>query len=233
MWLAAVAARLGLGDTARAYLYDLGISPHLKHNGTFFNGYALHPQQRDDGPAYGHALWAYAGAVNEMLLQSYNGRIRVFPAVPREWTGAFAHLRAVGAFLVTSEYRQGVIPYIVVHSEVGGPCQVVSPWSETQIHDLTTGRKITTTSERLVCWKTEVEHTYRLEPLSAPPRPEKARVIGGRRQRQPRVYWGPAHLANPEERKRAPVFLGKPRQWVPLPPETVYLPPAPGAKPAR
>ena len=234
MWLAAVAARLGLGDTARAYLYDLGISPHLKHNGTFFNGYALHPQQRDDGLAYGHALWAYAGAVNEMLLQSYNGRIRVFPAVPREWTGAFAHMRAVGAFLVTSEYRQGVIPYIVAHSEVGGPCQVVSPWSETQIHDLTTGRKITTTSERLVCWKTEVEHTYRLEPLSAPPRPEKARVIGGRRQLQPRVYWGPTHLANPEERKRAPVYLGKPRQWVPLPPETVYLPPArAGAKPAR
>ena len=47
MWLAAVAARLGLGDTARAYLYDLGIFPHLKHNGTFFNGYALHPRSSE------------------------------------------------------------------------------------------------------------------------------------------------------------------------------------------
>jgi len=220
MWLAAVAARLGLGDTARAYLYDLGIFPHLKHNGTFFNGYALHAQHRDDGLAYGHALWAFAGAINEMLLQSYNNRIRVFPAVPKEWTIAFAQMRAAGAFLITSEYEQGTIPYIAIQSEFGGPCSVVSPWKKTYLYDLTADQLVTTSTEAIINWTTTAEHVYRLSDTEESAQSGSMQILSGQRQQNPRVYWGPNYLAHPEETKRSPIYLGKPRQWVFLFPET-------------
>jgi hypothetical protein len=67
-------------------------------------------------------------AVNEMLIQSYNGRIRVFPAVPEDWPAAFT-LRAVGGFLVTSERAAGQEPeYVLVRSLLGNECAVVNPW---------------------------------------------------------------------------------------------------------
>src|SRR5262249_50967951 len=43
------------------------------------------------------------GAINEMLLQSYQGVLRVFPNWPRNRDARFGQLRAYGAFLVTSE----------------------------------------------------------------------------------------------------------------------------------
>lgn len=67
-------------------------------------------------------------AVNEMLMQSYDGKIRVFPATPADWPAAFT-LRAVGGFLVASEIEAGHAPdYVLVTSLLGKECRVVSPW---------------------------------------------------------------------------------------------------------
>jgi alpha-L-fucosidase 2 len=65
--------------------------------------------------------------INEMLLQSHDGKIRVFPAAPQEWDCRFT-LHAVGAFVVTSERIQGKPAYIAVESLKGRPCRVVNPW---------------------------------------------------------------------------------------------------------
>jgi hypothetical protein len=67
-------------------------------------------------------------AVNEMLLQSHEGFLRLFPVWPRELSAKFGKLRAVGAFLVSSELRDGEVKELVVESEKGRSCIVLNPW---------------------------------------------------------------------------------------------------------
>jgi alpha-L-fucosidase 2 len=75
----------------------------------------------------------YGAAVNEMLLQSNEGKIRVFPAVPQKWPAAF-RLRARGAFMVSSEMLDdGTITGILAESEKGNICRVVNPWPDKKL----------------------------------------------------------------------------------------------------
>jgi hypothetical protein len=66
--------------------------------------------------------------VNECLMQSYNGTIRLFPNWPMEQRAAFQTLRAVGAFLVSAACADGAVQWVEVHSEAGGLLRVVNPW---------------------------------------------------------------------------------------------------------
>ncbi len=71
---------------------------------------------------------AVPSCVNEMLLQSHEGLLRLFPVWEREKDAAFHQLRGYGAFLVSAEHRSGVIRNVTVFSEKGRPCSVLSPW---------------------------------------------------------------------------------------------------------
>lgn len=72
-------------------------------------------------------------AVNEMLLQSHEGKIRVFPARPQNQSMAFT-LRARGGFIVSSRVEEnGDIPGIEVKSLNGNECRVQNPWKDNQI----------------------------------------------------------------------------------------------------
>jgi len=66
--------------------------------------------------------------VNEMLLQSYEGVIRLFPVWPRERAARFETLRAAGAFLISAELRDGVVQPVIIESEKGCDCTVQNPW---------------------------------------------------------------------------------------------------------
>src|SRR5579885_3338383 len=76
-------------------------------------------------------LWssiAFTAAVNEMLLQSWGGRLRIFPAVPEEWTDvSFRDLRAQGGVLVSGVMRSGEIVSATLRAERGGEVKVVWP----------------------------------------------------------------------------------------------------------
>ena len=66
-------------------------------------------------------------AVNEMLLQSWDGVLRLFPV----WSGkdaSFHHLRAVGAFVVSASLKSGIVTGFSIISEAGGACLLESPW---------------------------------------------------------------------------------------------------------
>ena len=67
-------------------------------------------------------------AVNEMLLQSHEDVIRFFPVWPENLDARFGDLRAVGAFLVSAELRNGVVGRVKIRSEKGQPCTVQNPW---------------------------------------------------------------------------------------------------------
>ncbi len=72
--------------------------------------------------------FAYASGLQEMLLQSQSGVIEVFPAIPADWKDiSFNHLRAMGAFLVSAELKDGKVVSLNVYSEKGGTLRIVSP----------------------------------------------------------------------------------------------------------
>lgn len=74
--------------------------------------------------------FAFASGVQEMLLQSHTGIIRIFPAVPVSWKDvSFRDLRAVGAFLVSAELKAGAVQKIEITSEQGGVCKIAVPAS--------------------------------------------------------------------------------------------------------
>ena len=71
-------------------------------------------------------------AINEMLMQSYEGVVRIFP----NWTGKdarFRDLRAYGAFLVSSSMSNGEIPSVTIKSEKGRVCKIENPWKGSQV----------------------------------------------------------------------------------------------------
>ncbi len=73
---------------------------------------------------------AAAAGLNEMLLQSHAGVIRIFPAIPKSWNNvSFSTLRAVGAFLVSATRENGCTTSITIHSETGVVPVVQCPWT--------------------------------------------------------------------------------------------------------
>jgi hypothetical protein len=75
----------------------------------------------------------YGAAINEMLMQSHEGKIRIFPAIPDNWSGAFT-LLARGSFLVSSELKKdGTITGIVIQSQKGNRCVVQNPWGSEEV----------------------------------------------------------------------------------------------------
>ncbi|GAA2115385.1 glycosyl hydrolase family 95 catalytic domain-containing protein [Actinomadura alba] len=117
------AARLGLGDQAfqgmRTMLQKYQNYPNALTNNT--NGVFEY-------------LGVHLSVMNEALMQSYNDKIRVFPAVPSDssFVGKFT-LLAKDGFLVSSEREAGEIKYVGLKSLYGNQARVVNPWGTQQI----------------------------------------------------------------------------------------------------
>ena len=72
--------------------------------------------------------FAFAAGIQEMLLQSHTGVIRIFPAIPKEWKDvSFENLRAMGAFLVSARMEGGEINRVRIYSEKGGMLKMARP----------------------------------------------------------------------------------------------------------
>lgn len=78
--------------------------------------------------------FAFASGIQEMLLQSHTGTVRVFPAIPASWTDvSFENLRAMGAFLVSAEKKDGKVVKIRIYPEQGGALRIAFPAEATNI----------------------------------------------------------------------------------------------------
>ena len=90
-------------------------------------------------------LWVFGGGggienccgvpatINEMLLQSHEGILRLFPVWPENHDARFENLRAYGAFLVSSAIENGRVEYIRIISEKGRKCTIENPWTGKQV----------------------------------------------------------------------------------------------------
>ncbi|MCD7827973.1 MAG: hypothetical protein LUG85_05505 [Clostridiales bacterium] len=65
--------------------------------------------------------------VNEMLMQSYDGIIRIFPAWNNDKSSSFQNLRARGAFLVSASLSGGKVKSFTIKSLAGNICKVRIP----------------------------------------------------------------------------------------------------------
>ena len=73
--------------------------------------------------------FAFAAGVQELLLQSHNGCIKIFPALPDDWADvSFEQLRAEGAFLVSAQKKQGKVTQLRIEAEQGGCIRLQNPF---------------------------------------------------------------------------------------------------------
>lgn len=107
------------------------------------------------------AMSVFATAINESLLQSHEGVIRVAPAVTADQHARFT-LHARGGFLVSSEIDGGQPLWICLESRQGHRCRVVNPWPRAVI--FACGRQIGSQDERTVEFPTVAGERYLLVP---------------------------------------------------------------------
>jgi alpha-L-fucosidase 2 len=73
--------------------------------------------------------FAFAQGIHEMLIQSANGYIEIFPAIPGTWKNvSFKTLRAENAFLVSAARENGTTYEVKITAEAGGNLQLKLPF---------------------------------------------------------------------------------------------------------
>ena len=78
--------------------------------------------------------FAFAAGLQEMLIQSHTGIIRIFPAVPSGWSDiSFDQLRTEGAFLVTAKKENRVVTHVEIKSLQGGILKLKNPFETNEL----------------------------------------------------------------------------------------------------
>ena len=121
-------------------------------------------------------------AINNMLLQSHDGVIRIFPNWDPALDARFRRLRAVGAFLVEARYRAAgrAVDSVRVFSEKGNCCRLQSPFAGMGVHIRRVGRPTaipTVQDEEVFSFDTTPGATYEVTPMAYPEPPRGSPVI--------------------------------------------------------
>ena len=103
--------------------------------------------------------------INEMLLQSHQGVIRLFPDWPEGKDARFDKLRAYGAFLVSAEMKSGQIQGVRIVSERGQACTVRNPWPGKKVQLVRTGKLAEELVGNLAKFTTGIGETFELKTL--------------------------------------------------------------------
>lgn len=195
-WISAAAARLGHGNMALRILYEQGLDLILRANGmgaeetdrwvnhcVVDSGHLYHPFMME-------CVGEIINCVNEMLLHSHEGVIRVFPALPdgtREqrplvgkmrpplspwgekppanWTSCgFDGLLARGGFEVSARMEEGTVCWISLHSPRGGEAVLALPASLREQPILCGGQVVETArrSGETVVFMTQAGRSYEI-----------------------------------------------------------------------
>jgi alpha-L-fucosidase 2 len=112
---ASIAASIGDGNAALEYLNRMIRYPNTLYRESDGKG----------GPVIETPLSA-AKSLQDMLIQSWNGKIRIFPAIPDEWKDVcMANMRTEGAFLISASRENGITRFVHVKSLAGSPCRLI------------------------------------------------------------------------------------------------------------
>ncbi|GLX99172.1 hypothetical protein [Herbidospora sp. NBRC 101105] len=149
------AARLGLGDQT---------FQGMKTMAQRYQNYPNSFTSNTNGVFEYHGV--HMAAMNESLMQSYNDKIRVFPAAPSSssFIGKFS-LLAKDGFIVSSEREGNETKYVGIKSLYGKQATVVNPWGTQQVRVRRTSDNaiITTSSAAEISFATAANTTYVVE----------------------------------------------------------------------
>jgi len=106
--------------------------------------------------------------INECLMQSYDGVIRVFPNTTNLGKAGFRDLRAAGAFLVSAAWDGKRVSHVTVRSTKGVTARVANPWgkSDAAVRVLSSGATIRHIErDGVLEFETKTGEAYTLGPL--------------------------------------------------------------------
>ncbi len=130
-WFANVQARMfdgeGAAETLRIFAQNFCLPNSFHVNGEQYNrGFSKFKYR----PFTIEGNFAFAAAVQEMLIQSHSGKVNIFPAIPAEWKDvSFNNLRTEGAFTISSEKKNGKVQFIRINSDKGGIIKINNPFN--------------------------------------------------------------------------------------------------------
>jgi len=96
-------------------------------------------------------------AINEMLVQSYDGIIRIAPAY--KWDCEFS-LHAAGGFVVSSEVKGGLAKWVAIKSLLGNRCQVENPWGTEEVYIFENDSVMKSNGSRIISFDTVEGKVY-------------------------------------------------------------------------
>lgn len=166
--------------TQRDYIYDERAKYPKGHPAKPFIQCGLEPMS------------IFSAAMNEMLLQSNEGKIRVFAAVPKGWAPAFT-LRARGAFMVSSQMNsEGAVSGVSIESLEGNICKLVNPWESNDLVVWEMGAKkkradFSMDENNVIVFETEKNREYLIVPQS-PKKTEGISLYTGKKNEAPKYF---------------------------------------------
>jgi alpha-L-fucosidase 2 len=122
-WIAAASiyAMMGNGNSALTN-YKTFLDNRPTPNTMYYEG---------GGPVIESPLFA-ARSMQDMVIASYNGIIRIFPGTADAWNNVeFDRFRVDGGFLVSAKRQNGVTKFIRIENTAGEPCKVKTGLSGT------------------------------------------------------------------------------------------------------
>jgi alpha-L-fucosidase 2 len=132
---------------ARAYKADSAVKQLQVFASNFCSPNSFHLNGDQKGGQYSSFTYrpftlegnfAFAQGVHELLLQSRNGYIQVFPSVPGSWQDvSFENLRTEGAFLVSASKKAGEFAEVTIKAGKGGMVRIKLPFNAFQLSDRT------------------------------------------------------------------------------------------------
>lgn len=135
-WLGNLKARAFDGEGAAKALKDFASSfvlPNSFHvngdqSGTGKSNFTYRPFTLEGN-------FAFAAGLQEMLIQSHTGTVKIFPAIPETWKDvSFKTLRTEGAFLISAKMKGGTVIEVDIVSEKGGQLRLKNPFHGHNIH---------------------------------------------------------------------------------------------------
>jgi alpha-L-fucosidase 2 len=133
-WLGNLYARAFMGDKAAEVLRIFA------ENFCLPNSFHVNGEQHNRGyskfryrPFTLEGNFAFASGIQEMLIQSHSGVVKLFPAIPSDWQDvSFNTLRTYGAFLVSASMEKGKVIKVEIVSERGGEIVLDNPFGNTE-----------------------------------------------------------------------------------------------------
>ena len=135
-WLACMAARVGQAERAAQALRSF-LSGFVSRNGFHLNGDFKNTgfSRLKYRPFTLEGNFAAAQAVHEMLLQSWGGVLRIFPAIPDAWSEVSFHdLRAEGALRISALRCAGRTQWLSIHAEKDAEVVLRDPFMGATVH---------------------------------------------------------------------------------------------------